>query len=220
MTEWADEARTRQGLYRFVGAALRPPESEQLKLLDSARSFLDDRELNRYSFSIEWRHFGDAMAGATSLEELEIEYVRLFGVGMAGTPAMPTESYYRVPTRDGGIADFVSSLQREYRSLGLVTIGNAEAPDHISTELDVMSYLCGVEADAWESGRENLAMDTLGHEGRFLKVHLAVWVPVFAHRARAADPNDFYRRLIDFTHALVVGEADYVHALVNLSVTS
>jgi TorA maturation chaperone TorD len=220
MTGWADEARTRQGLYRFVGAALRPPEAEQLELLGSAWGYLDDRDLDRHSFSIEWRRFGDALAEAPSLEELEIEYVRLFGVGMTGTPAMPTESYYRVPTRDGGIAGFVSSLLREYRSLGVVTTGSSEAPDHISTELNVMSYLCGVEADAWESGKESLARDIFGHERRFLKAHLAVWVPIFAHRARAAGPNDFYRRLIDFTHALVVGEADYVHALVNLSVTS
>jgi TorA maturation chaperone TorD len=220
MTEWVDEARTRQGLYRFIGAALRPPQSERLELLASARDFLDGRNLERYAYSIEWRRFGDELGAVSSVETLAVEYVRLFGVGMRGTPAPPTESVYRVPARDGGIADFVSALQREYRSMGLVSVGSAEVPDHISIEMDVMSYLCGVEAEAWGSAQDRLALDTLGFEARFLKGHLAVWVPVFAKRARAADADAFYGRLIDLLHAYVVHEADLVHCIVERSVST
>lgn len=218
MTEWTDEARTRQGLYRFIGAALRPPESERLELLASARGFLDGRDLDRYAYSIDWRRFCDEFGSVTSLEALEVEYVRLFGVGMGGTPAIPTESFYRVPARDGGIADFVAALQREYRSMGLVSVASTESPDHISTEMDVMSYLCGVEADAWESGQDRLAMDTLGVEARFLKGHLSLWVPVYADRTRVADAGGFYGRLVDLLHAFVVHEADYVDSIVKSSV--
>jgi len=146
---------------------------------------------------------------------LEVEYVRLFGVGMGGTPATPTESYYRVPARDGGIAHFISSLQREYRSMGLVSVGIAESPDHISTEMEVMSYLCGLEVEAWESDQGTLALDTLSLEVRFIKTHLAMWVPEFCASARAASASGFYGRLVDFAHAYVVHEADYVVGIVN-----
>ena len=214
MTEWAEEARTRQGLYRFLGAAMRPPEAERLALLASAAAFLNERDLDVYAFSRVWRIFGDALTADGPIEELEVEYVRLFGVGMTGTPAMPTESYYRVPSRDGGIADFISVLQREYRSMGLPPLGTAETPDHISTELEVMSYLCGIEAEAWEAERDSVAMDTLAMEARFLSGHLAVWVPVFSTRTRDADPNRFYGALLDLIHAFVVHEADFVRLIV------
>jgi TorA maturation chaperone TorD len=220
MTEWADEARTRQGLYRFIGAALRPPEVERFELLMGARDFLDGCDLDRYPYSMDWRRFCDELGSVTSIEPLEVEYVRLFGVGMGGTPAMPTESVYRVPTGDGGIADFISSLQGEYRSMGLVSVDSAESPDHISTEMEVMSYLCGVEAEAWESEQSRLAVDTLGVEARFLKGHLAVWVPVFVERARAANADGYYGRLIDLLHAYVVHEADYVHSIVQRSIST
>lgn len=219
MTEWAEEARTRQGLYRFLGAAMRPPEAERLALLASAAAFLNERDLDVYAFSRVWRIFGDALTADGPIEELEVEYVRLFGVGMTGTPAMPTESYYRVPSRDGGIADFISVLQREYRSMGLKPIGTAETPDHISTELEVMSYLCGIEAEAWEAERDSVAMDTLAMEARFLSGHLAVWVPVFSTRTRDADPNRFYGALLDLIHAFVVHEADFVRLIVKRGAT-
>jgi TorA maturation chaperone TorD len=220
MTEWADEARTRQGLYRFIGAALRPPEVERFELLMGARDFLDGCDLDRYPYSMDWRRFCDELGSVTSIEPLEVEYVRLFGVGMGGTPAMPTESVYRVPTGDGGIADFISSLQGEYRSMGLVSVDSAESPDHISTEMEVMSYLCGVEAEAWESEQSRLAVESLRVEARFLKGHLAVWVPMFAERARAANADGFYGHLIDLLHAYVVHEADYVHSIVKRSVSA
>jgi TorA maturation chaperone TorD len=220
MTEWADKARTRQGLYRFIGAALRHPETKQLALLSSSYPLLDDRGLDSFAFSREWRRLGRALTSGFSLEELEVEYVRLFGVGMTGTPAMPTESEYRVQARDGESAVFISSLRGEYRSMGLATVGDVEAPDHISTELEVMSYLCGVEAAAWDSGQDSLAMDTLGAEARFLKGHLGVWVPLFADRVRAANPNPFFSCVVDLTHAIVANETDYVHLIVGRGVTA
>jgi len=220
MTEWTDDARTRQGLYRFIGVALRPPEAERLELLASAVGFLDGRDLDRYPYSMTWRRFRDEFRSVSVIEPLEIEYVRLFGVGMAGTPATPTESYYRVPSRDGGIAEFVASLQREYRSMGLTSAGSAESPDHISTEMEVMSYLCGVEAGAWESEEVGTAMDTLRTEARFLGAHLAVWVPSFVGRARGANAAGFYGALVDLLHAFVVHEADFVRSIVRRSVPS
>jgi len=217
MIEWAEDSRTRQGLYRFIGVALRPPDSYRLGMLAASRCYFTGRELDRFAYSRAWRRFDEHLDGGAPLQSLEVEYVRLFGVGLSGTPAMPTESSYRVPARDGGIADFISKIQREYRAMGLVSAGKAEAPDHISTEMEVMSYLCGVEADAWESGQGTQALENLGLEARFLERHLAVWVPVFSRRVRAATPSGFYESLIDLLHAFVIHEADYVRAVLRRS---
>lgn len=219
MTEWADDARTRQGLYRFIGAALRPPGDEQLALLTSASGFFDERDPDRYAYAAARRRFNKALTAGTPVECLEIEYVRLFGVGMAGTPAPPTESYYRVASRDGGVAEFVSALQRTYRSMGIVAVGDAEAPDHISIEMEAMSFLCGVEAEAWESQDIPTALETRALEARFLNGHLALWVPVFAERTRSAHADVFYRSLIDLLHAFVIGEADYLQVVAKRSTT-
>jgi len=214
MTEWVDEARARQGLYRFIGAALLPPERERLELLASSFGILDEYDLDKYPYFIAWRNFVGVLESDVSPEDLGIEYVRLFGVGFRGTPAIPTESDYRAPNRDGVVASFIASLQAEYRSMGLTSLGSAEAPDHIATELEVMSYLCGVEADARESGQETLAKDTLEVESRFVRRHLGVWIPMFASRVLAANPAPFYDRASELVHAFVIHEDDYLAAVV------
>jgi TorA maturation chaperone TorD len=89
----------------------------------------------------------------------------------------------------------------------------SQAPDHITTELHVMSYLCSIEADNWEAERTELAMEALHSQAAFLKRHLAVWVPPFAANARTAGAKGFYGHLIDLLHAFVVHEADYVHGV-------
>jgi TorA maturation chaperone TorD len=214
MTAWADEARARQGLYRFIGATLLPPERGRLDLLSSAFGILEAYDLDKFPYFIAWRNFVAVLDSDVSPEDLGIEYVRLFGVGFRGTPAIPTESNYRAPNRDGAVASFIASLQAEYRSMGLTSVGSAEAPDHISTELEVMSYLCGVEADAWESGHETLAKDTFEAESSFVRNHLAVWIPMFASRVLAANPAPFYERASKLVHAFVIHEDDYLAAIV------
>ncbi len=214
MTEWAHEGRTRQGLYRFIGAAFRPPESDHFELLTSALEILDDRDLDRYAFGRQWRGLLSVWpTGEEGGVNLDVEYVRLFASGMKGTPAPLVESHYRVPSRGGGIAEFTAELQREYRSMGLVSVGLAEAPDHVATEFEVMSHLCGVEADAWEADQRGPAWETLGLAGRFLDRHLSVWIPLFARSVRDAQACDFYLELSRLAHAFVIHDADSIRML-------
>ncbi|MCL1693670.1 MAG: molecular chaperone TorD family protein [Actinomycetia bacterium] len=213
MTEWVDESRTRQGLYRFIGAAFRTPEPEHLDVLGAAIEFLDGRDLDRYAYSRQWRGLVSAWPTEGANSELAVEHVRLFASGMKGTPAPPIESHYRVSAKGGGVAEFVAELQREYRSMGLVSVGLAEAPDHVSTEFEIMSYLCGIEADAWESDQEGLAWETLGLAGRFLDRHLSLWIPPFARSISNAQPLDLYLNLGRLAHAFVIHDADSIRML-------
>lgn len=215
MSEWAETARTRQGLYRFFGEALLSPSQVRSELLAGALLLLDQRDLDRFAFSLEWRHLGQHFPLEIREEKLDVEYVRLFASGMSGALSPPTESYYRVPAKGGGIAAFVADLQREYRGMGLAAVSVDEAPDHLSTELGVMSVLCGLEADAWEAGQEVLAGDLMEKESQFLRRHLVTWVPAFRKRVIAAGPSAFYGDLVNAVHSFVVHDNDFVAVLID-----
>ncbi len=213
MTDSADIARTRQGLYRFLGGALLPPAEDLFELLADAVVVLGDRDIDSFAFSPSWHrltsHFPVDIGGSG----LDVDYVRLFASGRSGALAPPTESYYRVPAKGGGIAEFVADLQREYRSMGIASVGLGEAPDHVSTEMEVMAYLCDLEAGSWADGQIRLVDDTLALQHRFLRQHLAVWIPQFRRRVKDAPPSRFYVDLVDAVHAFVVHDSDYVQLI-------
>lgn len=213
MTEWAEVAQTRQGLYRFFGEALLPPSKERLDLLEQAYPVLLERDLDRYAFSLEFRKFGKHLPVDTSATALEVEYVRLFASGMSKALSPPVESYYRVPGKGGGMAEFVADLQREYRSMGIISVGVGESPDHITTELEVMSFLCAAESRAWEEANDAQAFDLLAKQRNFLRRHLVVWIPLLRRRVGRASPVGFYATLVDAVHSMVVHDKDYVSSV-------
>ncbi len=206
MTEPAEEARTRQGLYRFCSSALRPPEPSTWAQLQPAAAVLASRDMARFAYATDWLRLVDALGGQVADDEIESEYVRLFGVGPASTPAPPTESSYRVPERDGQTGAFVAGVQAEYLKMGVPTFRGTEPPDHISSEMEAMSYLCRTEAHAWKAAAVDEALNALKLQRGFLDRHLAIWVPLFAGRTRSARPAEPYASLVEFLHAFVVHE--------------
>jgi TorA maturation chaperone TorD len=213
MTDSVDIARTRQGLYRFLGEALLPPTLESFDVLAQAIDVLQNRDIDMFAFSRDLRKLGRHFPVDVLGDRLDVDYVRLFASGRSGALSPPTESYYRVPTKGHGIAEFVAELQREYRSMGIATVGLAEAPDHISTELEVMAYLCDLEAGSWMDNQPLLTRDVLDRETRFLRRHLAGWVPLFQQRLHDAEPSPFYRDLVDMVHSYVVHDKDYARLI-------
>ncbi len=210
-TEPTDIARTRQGLYRILGAALTPPVQEQFDLFAEAAGVLADRDLDRFAFSPYWHRFGRHFPLDVVADGLDVDYVRLFASGMSRKVSPPSESHYRVETRGGDVAEFVAALQGEYRSMGIGSIGGEEAPDHASTELGVMALLCDREAIAWAEDQTSALKEVLDLESQFLRRHLTAWIPQFRDLVRAADPTPFYLDLIEMVHAFVIHERDYVH---------
>lgn len=214
MTQWTDEAMTRQGLYRFLAAAMMPPAPDRMALLSSSADVLEDRDLDRYSYALPWRRFVEALESVDEGGVVGADYVRLFGVGMGGTPAPPNESYYRLASPGGGVADFMSTLESDYRAMGVESTAAGEAPDHLSTELEVMSFQCATEFQAWSNGEPEEAVLRQGVELKFLRSHLAAWVPTFAGLVRAANPTEFYGALCDVIEAFTTHEVDYLGAVV------
>jgi TorA maturation chaperone TorD len=211
--EWADVAKLRQGLYRFLGEALLPPSAETFEMLAGAVVVLNDRDIDVFAFSPDWRKLGRHFPVDITGSGLDVGYVRLFASGISHALSPPTESYYRVSAKGGGIAEFVGDLQRNYRGMGIESSGLDEPPDHISTELEVMAYLCDREANLWADDQVRLVGDVLDQENRFLRRHLTVWIPAFRERVHAADPPSFYRDLVDMVHSFLVHDRDFVHVI-------
>lgn len=203
-------ARTRQGLYRFFGEALLSPDDDRLGILAGAADVLGRRDIDGFPFSLAWRRMAGALPTEVAGSRLDVDYVRLFASGRSAALAPPTESYYRISGKGGGIAEFVSELQREYRRMGVVLTGLEEAPDHVSTEMEVMAHLCDVEAQGWERGATDEVDATIAVEHRFLTHHLRVWIPQFRRRVTEAPPAPFYSALVEAVHAFVVHEVDYL----------
>ena len=190
-----------------------PPSVAQLDLLAEAVAVLNGRDLDRFAFSTAFRRFCSSLPADMRGDGIDVEYVRLFASGMSGALSPPTESYYRVASQGGVIAEYVAELQREYRAMGVGSVGLDEAPDHIATELHVVAHLCDIEAGAWEQDQPILAGELVDQEARFLRRHVAAWFPTFRDRVHAARPSVFYRHLVDAVHGFVVHDHDYLQAI-------
>lgn len=210
MTDEAAVARLRQGLYRFFGGALLTPDEARLESLAAAAKLLDGMGMEAYAFHTQWRVLVTAIHELPANRTLNAEYIRLFASGVDFSLCPPIESYYRTEAKGGGMAAMLASLEREYRSLGLTPVADSEAPDHAATELEVMSALCDGEAVAWSFGNAVNALAALAVQDRFLRDHLSVWFPAFRQRVLDAEALDFYRALIEASHAFLVHDADLI----------
>ncbi len=106
---------------------------------------------------------------------MQEEYVRLFVASRNGL-CHPYEGAYLKDNRM--VPVLLATLDREYAREGLI-VSIDTLPDHISVELEYMSFLCGKEKG---SGGE--LKDLFQKELAFIQKHLW-WVPEFSVRVRA-----------------------------------
>lgn len=202
---WAEAAQLRQGLYRYLAAALLPPSPERIELLAESAVLLDEMGIEEYAFAPAWRRLADLMAPPPLFSQLATEYVRLFESGVDGALCPPIESFYTTSARSGGTASVIADLSKEYGDIGLAAAGTGSVTvDHISTELEVMAALCAQEAAHAAADEASLAEATVAREQAFLEDHLTRWLPDFAERLAAAAAPPFYDAAISaaiaFTH--------------------
>ena len=213
MTEIGEVARLRQGLYRFFAGALAHPNAEHLCTLRAAAAMLDEFPISDFAYFGAWRQLCRAVSSPPGPRMLEVEYVRLFASGTDGALCPPIESFYVSHAEGGGIADAVSAIQRTYNDLGL-SVTAAESPDHITSELNAVSAMCGREVDAWVTDNAEDAVRDLARQHLFLRTHLMAWFPQFRDRVRAAAPAGFYDGVVGSLQAFLVHDVDWTKALV------
>ena len=189
-----------------------PLDADRLDLLRAGAGYLDDLGPGSFAYGRAWDALVEELDEDLDVDRLGVEYVRLFASGVDGALSPPTESFYRAKARGGAMAEIVANLHHEYRELGLTATGS-ESADHITSELEVMSALCGREADAWDAGAESDALVQMGLEEAFLRRHLAQWVPEFARRAGRGARHPFYEAVAGAVHAFVVHDVDFMAAV-------
>lgn len=133
--------------------------------------------------------FGKTAPIPETIEELEVEYCRLFvGPGVVEVP--PYESIYRATELEiqKGLVmgDVAFEVQNKYKKAGLAIKKDfTDMPDHIAVEILFVAYL-----EAMESS--NPGQNYLEHKDQFMKEHLGVWVPNFIDAIKRKGHHPWY----------------------------
>lgn len=169
-------------IYRFCAQSMYYPEAawltdDYLKKLDGFLDALGGEEERAALLEA-------CPGGRNCLEDLQIDYTRLFINGIPHTVAPPYGSVYLDRTLRGRYSDEVLAF---YRSLGYSFHKEGELPDHIVYQLEFLSFL---------------AEDRNGEgEEEFLRRFFLPWFGIFADRVKEQAHHPFYRiivTIIDF----------------------
>lgn len=179
---------SREVLYRFFSAALKPPVETFALLRDEStlaavreaadelrKKALDDaiplglgerpaEELDLAATTVWWE---------VSPDELSAEYDRVFGIGVGELPPYETEF---APNREPfARAQQMADVAGFYRAFGLTV--TRDRPDALPLELEFMAFLLTKERVASET--EHKAVCRVAQRD-FIRDHLAWWVPSYA----------------------------------------
>ncbi|MBN1226507.1 MAG: molecular chaperone TorD family protein [Deltaproteobacteria bacterium] len=128
------------------------------------------------------------------LEDLSIEYTRLFINCYEGIVAVPYESFYK--SFDKSVMGEVSvEVSQFYKTYGLeVSEEFTDPPDHIAVEMEFMTYLITKEIQTMDSSVDDLKTKFY-HTGQrnFLKKHLSTWGELFFSKVLTNTENIFWR---------------------------
>jgi TorA maturation chaperone TorD len=140
-------------------------------------------------------------------EQMEEEYNHLIRVKPV---APPYESFYLDPQGQArGI--IAGQLEAEYTNAGLAMASSLQdMPDHISVELEFMSFLCAGEVKARETTNEADNMQVRIRQRAFLNEHLVRWFPQFARRITDAAPESLYSVITATAYAFLRHDLSYL----------
>lgn len=164
-------------LYRFLAQSLKFPErswfTDEFKTMFF--SMLDQLEANTESKDL--RQF--FARTDDFIEDLQIEYTRLFINGVPHVVAPPYGSVYLDKSLQGLHA---SKTLLYYREKGCDMAEGSDLPDHIVHELEFLSHLAG-DGD-------------LAGEKEFLQNYFLTWFPTFRNRVLSEAHHPYYRLVI------------------------
>jgi TorA maturation chaperone TorD len=143
--------------------------------------------------------------------KLRQDYTRLF-IGPGEIKAPPWESVYRSRERLL-FGEETLAVRKFYQSFG-VSIKNLyrEPDDHLSLELEFMSWLCGKALEELPGGEWKRYLE--GQE-KFLREHLLEWVPAFTKDMENNAETAFFRGLASFTRGFLLQDLEEVQAVLN-----
>jgi TorA maturation chaperone TorD len=145
----------------------------------------------------------------TSADELNDLYEANFGL-LGGSKCPPYEIEY-VPSKfTFQRSNMLADIAGFYGAFGLQTSSsNPDRPDHVSLECEFAAQLLQLEFEATKDpvfASPAQAETCQSAHQRFLKDHLAWWLPAFAKLLAHQDPGGFYEAVARFLAALVAAE--------------
>ncbi|MGS0764554.1 TorD/DmsD family molecular chaperone [Syntrophomonas curvata] len=163
-----------QSRYELLALALSYPHPELVAAIEQGRY---DKE------------FGQTAPLPVNLEELEVEYCRLF-VGPGHVEVPPYESVYRehdIKMQKGLVmGPPAAAVSKMYQEAGLqLARGFHDMPDHIAAETWFLAYL-----EAMSNSADGL--DFLQRKQQFIHRHLGHWAAAFAEAVQRASRHAWY----------------------------
>jgi DMSO reductase family type II enzyme chaperone len=149
-----------------------------------------------------------ASAAGNTMDELLVEYTRLFGTDLV----CPHYEADYVAAGSFRLAQVLADVTGLYAAFGVRVSDTAhERPDHIVVELDFMNFLATKEAHAAHEGQSEKARLCRQAQRLFFERHLGRWARPFSRHFGAAARLDFYLRLRQLLESLLMAEAEYLH---------
>ena len=143
-----------------------------------------------------------SMSTGQSIEALAVEHARLF-LGPFQLVAPPYGSYYL----DEGktvMGDSTAGVEAFYRDCGLHLADDFhELPDHITVELEFMSYLAFVQRQAEAAANDDESKRLIGVQREFLAGFLLPWLEPFTAAVIGDAEAPFYQAVARCTVAFV-----------------
>ncbi len=183
-------------VYRFLARCFSYPDTELIRLLDgdSLAEILDSWSVLGLDASAQMKEITswlESAGPAAALDEMQIEYTRLFVNAYPRIAAPPYSSIYL--DKDHQVwGPSTAQAGRFYEEAGLSPSEDfADIPDHIAAELEFVSYLI-LEQQKLQPEGTATDQDTVEIEERFLAGHFLKWVPQFLNQVVESTENTFY----------------------------
>ena len=188
----------RSQLYRFLADAFLYPTEEWTRDVSLLEPALTELDLNRHPLR----------CGAIDLEDLQAEHRHVFGL----TGSLCYETEYGLP-HEYRQSQEMADIAGFYRAFGFENGGVIrERPDYLPTELEFMHTLTLKEACAREADQPEHIEVCIDAQRKFLRDHLAHWLPLFSKRLEQLAVDDVYADLVALATAFVAAEADRLDA--------
>ena len=204
-------AQLRQALYRFLAMLFLYPDKDRLANAQiAAGELLEARSTwDSFEFGPQVERLLIALAGLNdeAAEQVEEEYTHLIRVKPV---APPYESFYLDP--QGQARGLIASqLEAEYTAAGLALSPSLQdMPDHITVELEFMSFLCAGEVEARETANEANNVQARIRQRAFLNEHLVRWFPQFARLVTDDAPDSLYSVIVAAAYAFLRYDLAYL----------
>ncbi len=198
----------RAEIYQELARLYRAPSWEQVRsaldhaLLKYPKLLLDSKDAHFHPAKELDRHEKESYR--FGLEAFQAEYVRLFVNSPEGVSAPPHASFYAEGTLCGQAAR--EALTHYERFLITPDTSENEPPDHISYELEFLSFLCAMEQEALDQARQDDADELRKAQADFFCNHLFPWASRFCDRVVENSRLAYYQLVGAFTKGFLAQE--------------